>query len=286
MWRFRNFFKVVFIAFLFISNSVKGQIQFQDGTWIQICAEARAAGKPIFVEATTAWCGVCRLMENNVFSDPAVANYYNMNFICWKADMGKAENADFGEVNAIHAYPTLLFFETKGTPIFSEIGYKEKDKILAIGQKALEDRAFSFATASLRTAFEEHTKDKNVLFKYYSLLIENGRNADSVGIAALRLMEPEDLKNDTAFKIWFELDQRMESPLLDYFLANKEYFEVTNPKMTYQKPHYILSFNIEMARLAQDEKLLEQTFVFIRKVYSGEEQTSMLKAAEMKYTKC
>ncbi|CAN5244125.1 hypothetical protein BH09BAC5_BH09BAC5_09490 [soil metagenome] len=289
-WTTKSEFKrIVFpiLLFLFVfSGNVKSQIIFHEGTFSQICDEARAAGKPVFVEASTSWCSVCRLMEKNVFSDTAVANYFNKNFYCWKADMGKPENAAFAETNSIHAYPTLLFFDNNSKLIFSELGYKDKTKLIGLGEKAMDEKSFTANTASLRIAFESHTTDKNLLFRYYTLLTENGRNADAVGDAAIALMEPEDLKNDTAFNIWFERDQRMESPLLDYFLANQDWFSCEFPRMTYQKPHYILSYNIEMARLAQDEKLLSKTFVFIRRMYTGEEQTLMLHAAEMKYSKC
>lgn len=275
---------LLFLLFPFIQRA--SEINFRAGTWEQVQQEAISEMKPVFVDAYTPWCGVCRLMDKNIFSDDSVADFYNKNFICWKADMSDTANMQFGNENSITSYPTLLYFSAQGELIFQYTGYKDKKNLIETGNDALRNSDFIKNTSVLRTAYNNCTGDKHILYRYYTILKDSGRAADSVGIAALQLMTPQDLENDSAFRIWFELDQRERSPFVDYFLENRTWFENNFGRLADQKPRYIIAYNLDEARKKNDTAELEDVENFIRKTYCGDEQLKMLNAVKEKFCRC
>lgn len=114
----------------------KAQIKFFKGTWSEVVAEAKKQNKPIFVDAYTTWCGPCKWMTANVFSNKEVGDYFNQNFINYKFDMEKGEGPVFARNNGIKAYPTLLFFDKNEKEIHRVLGAKPADQFITVGKDA------------------------------------------------------------------------------------------------------------------------------------------------------
>ena len=84
-------------------------LAFEHGTFQEIKAKALKENKLIFIDAYTVWCGPCKQMAINVFTDDAVANYYNANLINAKIDMEKGEGIEIAKLYEVNCYPNLLF---------------------------------------------------------------------------------------------------------------------------------------------------------------------------------
>lgn len=97
-------------------------INFFQGTWAEAQAKAKAENKLIFVDAYTSWCGPCRWMSANIFTDASVASYYNQNFVNVKLDQEKGEGVTFARNYKVMAYPTLIFVNSAGTEINRNVG--------------------------------------------------------------------------------------------------------------------------------------------------------------------
>ena len=129
-----------------------GQFSFaQDKIhWMKIDElEAAEAKEPrvVMVDVYTQWCGPCKMMSNQTFTNPDVVKYMNEHFYCVKFDAesgdsvvfkGKTyKNPDFkpGTMgrNGVHeltinlgvnAYPTLIFFDQALNPIAPITGFQ------------------------------------------------------------------------------------------------------------------------------------------------------------------
>ncbi len=84
----------------------------------QILSKSRALNKPIFLIFGATWCAPCKLMEENVFTDPSVADYFNKHFIAYKADADSDPNGKLLRLSYnISIYPTLLFLDPDGNEL-------------------------------------------------------------------------------------------------------------------------------------------------------------------------
>ncbi len=86
---------------------------------------ADAEGKPVMVDFSTEWCGWCKVMEKNTFSNSEV-NALAAKFVCVKVDGDKSR--DLVRKYNIKGYPTTLFLNEKGVPIERVVGYLPPDR--------------------------------------------------------------------------------------------------------------------------------------------------------------
>ncbi len=125
-------FLFVFIPLLGISQG----IQFNESSWNDLLSKAKSENKLIFVDAYTTWCGPCKAMAKNVFTDEKVAAFYNANFVNAKIDMEKGEGITIAKKYAVEAYPTYLFVDGNGDIVHRAIGYIESGSFIQLGKDA------------------------------------------------------------------------------------------------------------------------------------------------------
>lgn len=116
-----------FLLFAWQSNA---QITFENGSWADIQAKAKSSGKMIFVDAYTTWCGPCKWLSANVFTDQSVGTYHNAQFVNYKLDMEKGEGPEFAERFGVQAYPTLLYFSKEGELVHRIVGAMPAEMLL------------------------------------------------------------------------------------------------------------------------------------------------------------
>lgn len=111
-------------------------IKFENTAFKDILAKAKKENKIIFLDAYASWCGPCKMMEKNVFSRPAVQNFYNKTFINARFDMERGEGRDIASKYAVQSYPTLLFINGDGEVVKRAMGYHEEKQFIDIGRDA------------------------------------------------------------------------------------------------------------------------------------------------------
>lgn len=116
------------------SSSLDSGIAFHHGKYAEARALAKSTNKTIFIDAYTQWCGPCKKMAANVFTDGEVGNYFNKNFINVKMDMEKSEGLLIGRRYNINFYPTLLFIKPNGELVRKEVGYHSKGELLKLAK--------------------------------------------------------------------------------------------------------------------------------------------------------
>jgi len=117
---------IVFIVALSDGFSQNNSIRFQQKPWSEILAQAKKENKLIFMDAFASWCGPCKWMAANIFTNDTVADYYNKTFICSSFDMEKGEGMTLRSKYDVRAYPTLLFINSDGDLIHKKVGAAQK----------------------------------------------------------------------------------------------------------------------------------------------------------------
>ena len=80
MIKMRLLLTIVTSLVLIVGLRAEG-MEFFHGTWEEALAEAKKQEKIIFVDAYAVWCGPCKRMAKNVFTQDRVGEFYNKNFI-------------------------------------------------------------------------------------------------------------------------------------------------------------------------------------------------------------
>jgi thiol-disulfide isomerase/thioredoxin len=133
---------IAFVLSLFIGFSAFSQdrkIEFRHLTWAETLEASKTENKPIFIDCYTTWCGPCKWMSANIFTDNSVADYFNENYIAVKFDMEKGEGLDLANQFKIRAYPTLVHTNAKEEILFVSVGADPDPKsYIANAKQALD----------------------------------------------------------------------------------------------------------------------------------------------------
>jgi thioredoxin 1 len=122
-------------AFTFKNKDNKG-IEFYEGNFEGALAKAKAEKKIIFMDAYASWCGPCKKMAANVFTDEKAGTYFNANFINVKMDMEKGEGPEIAKKYPVQYYPTLFFIDAKGNVVKKIVGYHDVDQLIKEAESA------------------------------------------------------------------------------------------------------------------------------------------------------
>jgi len=135
--------RLILPVLLFVSLSVSAQedkgIQFFKGNLEELYAKAQAEGKPIYVDVMASWCGPCKWMARNVFTDKKVAHYYNEHFINYSLDIQKGEGVKFGNKFRVSLLPTHLYLYPDGTEFSRYLGAMNKSEFYLFGEGIIHD---------------------------------------------------------------------------------------------------------------------------------------------------
>ena len=111
-------------------------IRFFEGSWAEALEAAEKSNKLIFVDAYTSWCGPCKRMEKEVFTQEKVADYYNARFINVRLNMERGEGLYFARKYRVRVYPNLLYLDAKGNVMHRRAGFLEANDFLGLGSLA------------------------------------------------------------------------------------------------------------------------------------------------------
>jgi thiol:disulfide interchange protein len=111
-------------------------IDFSDISLEEAKTLAKKKKKIIFIDAYASWCGPCKMLDKNTFSDASVGTYFNDKFINLKIDCEKhPDGRKVASTYSVSAYPTLIWIDADGNLVKKEVGYKSPEQLL----KAVQD---------------------------------------------------------------------------------------------------------------------------------------------------
>jgi thiol:disulfide interchange protein len=81
---------------------------------------AKSQNKPVMVDFYTDWCGWCKKLDSDTYSNSKVQALADK-FVCVKVngDKDKANTSKYG----ISGYPTIVFLDSTGKEIDKNVGY-------------------------------------------------------------------------------------------------------------------------------------------------------------------
>ncbi|WP_165828255.1 peroxiredoxin-like family protein [Chryseobacterium phosphatilyticum] len=136
------FKKIVWSLLLFtgvLLNAQSTGINFQK---IDLEAAKKIAAKEnklIFIDLYTTWCGPCKLMAKNTFTDPQIGEMFNKNFVNLAIDAEK-EGVKLAKEFKVVNYPSFLFLDPQGKLVQYDFGYYNPEQFLEVGASVVRKK--------------------------------------------------------------------------------------------------------------------------------------------------
>jgi len=137
MKRLALLFLIVFSASLYAQEV---GIKFsKDSLLSDALARSKKEGKLVFIDCYTSWCGPCKYLAKEIFTQKEVGDFYNSHFINLSFDMEKGEGIKIRTKYAVQAFPTLLFLNAEGETVHVGIGAGDANMLIELAKTALDD---------------------------------------------------------------------------------------------------------------------------------------------------
>lgn len=147
-----NLFFAALLGILLIPNSNSNMLGSDDLLWHNFTdgiREASLTNKKVIVDVYTDWCGWCKRMEKDTYSDDGVKSYLTDNYVLVKLNaesgtkemLGDAEitQAALAKAYGVTGYPTTVFLLPDGKFITSVPGYLKPEEYLPMLKYIAED---------------------------------------------------------------------------------------------------------------------------------------------------
>lgn len=222
----------------FISFAEKAVADYNDNKEIhlqkidldQAIELAKKENKMIFVDLSATWCGPCKQLKATTFKEPAVARFYNKNFVSMylECDIQKELAEQMKKTYGYSAFPTMLYLDRDGKLIHKYVGAGMKgDAFIAIAQRAIDNKGL--ASYNARYAGGERTAE--FIKEYVDVLgsANEGTVAEKISADYLNSLTIEGLMEPANFNMMKENIKELDAKPVQLVLSNKDKF--TDAKM-------------------------------------------------------
>jgi thioredoxin 1 len=115
-------------------------IKFYDKSWAEVLKKAKAEHKPIFLDIYASWCGPCKMLKKETFTDRAVGEYFNAHFVNTSFDAEKGDGVTLASKFQVSGYPALFVLDENGKVIKFSLGYISPEELLQFGKRAIRSK--------------------------------------------------------------------------------------------------------------------------------------------------
>jgi len=211
------------ILSMFSAFVINAQVAFVEVATLQEmeAVQKRASDQQLmlFVDVYATWCGPCKMMDRDVYTDPAVAEYMNANFVSVRMDA----ECDYGRVYAaaqeLEGYPSMFIFSMDGEPISKVVGFTPADQLIS-SLKATVDGYKEIRI--FQAKYQRGTLEEEEFAAYIAALrsMGNQKKADKLGDEYMEQVIGEKLSDNDISVVPYHMD--LEDPWWPDFSADPD----------------------------------------------------------------
>lgn len=150
-------------------------IIFEQGEFADALKKAKAENKLIFFDAYTTWCGPCKIMAQQVFTQDAIGDYFNKTFVNYKMDMESGEGPKWAKDFKVAAYPTFLLVNGDGEVVHKIVGAHAPREFVTLINKGLNPET---AYALVKKEYDQGNRDPKLVRNYLDAMQTTGEIRD------------------------------------------------------------------------------------------------------------
>lgn len=213
---------LLFVAFFTpLSYAQNRSIEFEHGTFSEVLAKAKKENKMIFIDCYTTWCGPCKWMAKNIFTNDTAADFHNKHFVNAKIDMEKGEGIELAKKYGIQAYPTLLYLNSEGTQMHRVCGAGPVTSFVDDGEDAMSPNK---QLATLTKTFNSAKPSPELAAAYFSKLDKACQNSDTEVTNYFFSLKESELTSRGNWELFYQYVSDYNSKTFQSFELKKETF--------------------------------------------------------------
>lgn len=176
----------ILLLLLFIAPlTMKAQVEFIE---VETLEQMKAVQKKasdgmlmLFVDVYATWCGPCKMMDSEVYTDPAVADYMNAHYLSVRLD----GESDFGRIYAseqqLEGYPSMFIFSDDGERVSNIVGFTPAGELVT-NLKSVADGHKKVKT--YRAQYQNGTLDAEGFADYIIVVRDMGNQEEADRLAS------------------------------------------------------------------------------------------------------
>ncbi len=208
-------------------------IDFRKPDWNHILRQARKEKKMVFMDCYTSWCGPCKILAREVFTQDSVAEFFNRYFVCVKMDMEK-EGKSLNEKYEITSYPSLLFIDPETELLVHKLtGCVKPEVLIRGGQDALSG---SSSLSGLEERYRNGEREMEFMERYLAVLkaASKEKEREEVLRTYARTLTDEQFASAPMWKIleaqWDFRSDPLSEEFRRFMLLREAFYKVADPK--------------------------------------------------------
>lgn len=195
-------------------------IEFTQGNWQQVLDKAKKENKLIFMDCYTSWCGPCKMLAKDVFTDPDVATVFNDKFVNVKVDMEKGEGKMLKDRYEVSAYPTLNFINGNGELVHCVVGGVNAETLIKQAGLAQDGKGLAY----VKTQYQKGERSPEFIENFLNMLdlANQAKEAEKVCIDYFANLDKSKLKEKKYWDLFVKYVSDVNSDVFAYVYENRD----------------------------------------------------------------
>jgi thiol-disulfide isomerase/thioredoxin len=259
MQKFILIVSTLILLSFYTGYSQNRKINFIDKPWQEIVAMSKQENKLIFLDAYASWCGPCKWIAANMFTNDSIADYYNRTFICASIDMEKGEGPILRRKYMVNAYPSLIFINQDENMVHERVGGLQKvQDYITMGKVAQNPDE---CLAACVKKYKEGNTSPQFIQTYLLRLSEAYIPVDAVLKKYLSTQTDTDLLTRVNLNIIFRFVTDLNDPVFDFLYKHQaEYAKLSTKDSVKAKITDVMLTSLRLARRNPNSKTGDSIF--------------------------